>query len=97
MNIRRGLFRVWVVASAAWLVVDSSAKNLPCKLSHYSLPWCNGWDQFLPVDASQPNDIPETNIHACVVLFGIPLLSLLVGAALLWAAAGFERERTRSN
>jgi hypothetical protein len=88
MNIRRGLLRLWIVASVAWLVIDGWALKLPCTFGAYSAPWCVGWERAAL--------IPSEYARIYLELLGVPLIVLIAGAALFWAINGFADSR-RSN
>jgi hypothetical protein len=83
MNISRGLFRIWIVLAAGWIMVVGYADDLPCAFGvTFSAPWCVGyahdpyaWQSAWP-------------IH--VLVFAVPIAALAVGTALTWAINGFR-------
>jgi hypothetical protein len=83
MNWRRGLFRIWIVSSFAWIVVAGYMDDLPCTFGvRFSAPWCIGyahdpyaWESAWP-------------IH--VLVFGVPVGALVIGVAIVWTIKGFN-------
>jgi len=83
MNWRRGLFRVWIVLSVAWVIVIGYADDLPCTFGvRLSAPWCAGYgrDPYVWQYAWK--------VH--LLAFGIPIAALVVGAGIGWALNGFR-------
>lgn len=85
MNLRRGLFRLWLLVSAVWIVVGAWLRNIVCEfgLPHYGNgPWCMYQAQDWALHA-----------QTLVMLTGPPALVGLVG----WAAAGFVSKDHKSS
>ena len=86
MNLRRGLFRLWLVVSALWVVFAvafdwrSWSTAIGCLLDDTSSPWCKYWDLS---DYAQ----------GFLISFGPPFALFGIGAGLLWAAYGFVRDQ----
>lgn len=150
MNVKRGLFRLWILASVAWSVLiisdnwsgikdpyiqekryvyrpttqviellsdDEQSKNSRALLmEHDQLPLNNRVTLYIPqgvdVEAAKPlvqefartaptwrqSDIEEARkarIYATTKSVTLPIFfSFIVGAALMWAIAGFARPHT---
>jgi hypothetical protein len=86
MNVRRGLLRLWVVASAIYIITDiaiywSARKSgFDCLMRTKVGPWCDYWGSTDFVVALGELLLP-------------PLAVLVLGGALIWAATGFRRDR----
>ena len=85
MNLHRGLFRLWLLLSAAWIVVGAWLRNLICEfdLPYYGNgPWCS-------------YQLYDLTFHAktAALLVGPPVLAGLIG----WVALGFMSESRNSN
>ena len=97
MNLRRGLLRLWVVFSIAWIVAGG--------VEIYSQA---GWATYgkytigCRIDEDDPSDrricvtllgrLVVTDVARLAWVFGPPIAVLIIGAALWWAVAGFRRE-----
>ena len=83
MNLRRGLVRLWLIASAIWVAFWLWRADIPCMLGHTSAgerPWC-----------TDPLDYPETVLaNDAMLVIGVPLLIGFLGMALIWIARGFR-------
>jgi len=98
MNLRRGLFRVWLVVSVIWLAwwgtylwnsrleatEDKTGRQFVAFHTDFGVPWREVRD-FGFVDY----------LSVLAIGFGIPLLVLAVGCGLTWAAAGFSARQIR--
>lgn len=85
MNVRRGAFRLWMLASVLWTAYWSWHLDVLCVLGYAPFggkPWC----QF-----SQLVQPAKVLFETSAVLFGAPLLAGLVGLAIAWAVNGFRR------
>lgn len=82
MNWRRGLFRLWIVGTVAWVFFTIWSGDLSCFVGSY--PWC-GWWVVSPWWQS-------TYLGALAKVFGIPMLVLAVGVAIGWAMGGFHSD-----
>ena len=80
MNIKRGLLRIWVVASVVWIALCAMFLDFSC--FYTTGPWCEWWvkSPFLS----------NTYTQRIAVTFGAPLAVLLVGFAVAWAVKGFK-------
>jgi hypothetical protein len=84
MNVRRGLFRIWAIASAMWVAACLWLRHdydYSCFLR--SSPWCDYWE-------------PYYYVQAAATMIGPPVIALLLGWATLWIVAGF-RANAKSN
>ena len=79
MNWGRGLLRVWIVLSIWWIIIVGYACAFGVR---FLAPWCVGyahdpyaWQSAWP-------------IHA--LAFGVPIVALVMGASIVWAANGFR-------
>jgi hypothetical protein len=83
MNWQRGLLRLWLVLSVIWIIVVGWSENVRCAFGALSVWWgCHGygrdpyaWESAWPTH---------------VVVFGVPLAILVIGACLFWAMNGFK-------
>jgi hypothetical protein len=82
MKFQRGLFRMWIVVSAAWVLIVGSIDRVDCAFGDLSALWCHGYGRDPYVWASA--------WPILVRVFGVPLAVLIAGAGLLWAARGFR-------
>jgi hypothetical protein len=78
--MRRGLIRIWLIASLAWLASMAWRGDFSCFFGSY--PWC-GWWVVSPWWQS-------TYLEVFEKAFGVPLLVLITGTALRWAVRGFR-------
>ena len=76
MNYWRGLFRAWIVASAAWIIWCLWQFPYSCLIYH-ARPWCNYWDWQRYVEAVGTLIVP-------------PALVLILGLAVRWVVVGFR-------
>jgi hypothetical protein len=88
MNFRRGLFRLWVVLSTGWIIGIGWSSRIDCAFGGYSAPWCVGYGH-------DPYAL-ESAIRVHAIVFGIPLLTLIVGLALIWAMTGSGGDQIRA-
>jgi hypothetical protein len=91
MNLRRGLLRLWVVFSVAWIIAvgfDIYFRGVVVQPGEYTIG-----------PPTEPGDIDVTLFGRMVVIgvshlawaFGPPVAVLIIGAALSWAIAGFRK------
>jgi len=104
MNLRRGLLRLWVVFSMAWIIaVGVHAYSVWPK--NISNPWAAAYRSVGPAP-----DLPEKATTEEILenlnwlgarpfvrphlewALGPPVAVLIIGGALSWAIAGFRRE-----
>jgi hypothetical protein len=80
MNIRRGLWRLWLVLTVAWLgfVIWTTPELQTCLFRIGSGLWCDYWTT-------------HDYIVAVGVLFGGPVALLVCGWAVFWITSGFKR------
>ena len=99
MNLKRGLFRLWLVVSVlfgAAVVVYS----VPSIIEEFSLP--ASFDQGrvdLDPDIRMLRDagvwVPYAMLgRMAAIAIGVPIGVFLLGSALFWAASGFKRGRS---
>ena len=84
MNLRRGLFRAWVVASVVWVGACILRYNFSCFFGSYS--GCEWWAYPTLNYYVSPNDYVEVLAKT----FGVPIAAFVIGIAALWAAKGFQ-------
>jgi hypothetical protein len=77
MNWRRGMFRLWLVASVLWIGLMSVAGY-----ARIIVPWRNGAD-FISISS----DIAQF----FAVAFGPVLAVLMIGTMVGWVLSGFRR------
>jgi hypothetical protein len=91
MNLRRGLLRLWIVCSVAWIVAigyDTYTLSLPPLPPGFKY----GAAPYPPVELLGKffeRDVIESHVKWA---FGPPIGLLIGGAALWWAVAGFREE-----
>jgi hypothetical protein len=82
MSMRRGLFRVWVVASLGWIAFAAWSDDVLCFVGFTyagTRPWCA--DEFVyPLTATA---------ETVAWIIGIPMALLLIGYAAGWTIRGF--------
>jgi hypothetical protein len=74
LNYRRGLLRIWVVASIVWLIAVLSSKDYSCWWRRG--PWCGFWTLSNYLDDA-------------LILLGPPLGLIVAGQLLFWIVSGF--------
>ena len=92
MNIRRGLFRVWILASACWITgyiwyfwahcFRLQDDTLMCMESYGYDDWAKPLSYFTFIDYLR---------IAGIVLSG-PVIVIALGAAISWAVTGFRQK-----
>jgi hypothetical protein len=80
MNWRRGLFRLWLLASVLWVGGCLWLLDYSCFFGAY--PWCNWW-VVRPL-------LSSTYAEVLAKTFGPPVILFLIGYALLWIGRGFR-------
>lgn len=106
MNIRRGLFRLWLLASVAWVGLvwafyqgltlrSVAASEKACADARIANPALgNPFDCF----ASGGRNFDDLNFLSPIPLrylalgLGAPVAILLIGVVLIWALRGFRRD-----
>jgi hypothetical protein len=84
MNIRRGLFRLWLAMTALWIAYWSWQRDLPCLLGidfKGTKFWC----------ADALVDPMGVYAKAAVLILGVPLLIGALGVVILWVGSGFRK------
>jgi hypothetical protein len=88
MNLRRGLVRLWLIASAVWVAFWLWRADIPCMLGNTSAgerPWC-----------TDPLQYPGTVLaDDAILVIGVPVLIGLLGLAGGWIARGFRTGRSK--
>jgi hypothetical protein len=85
-----GLFRFWAVLTVLWVGFGSLLFWLdhhggkPCQYSADNMP------RIPPFECTTPVGISERDATLFIVIFGMPVLVLLVSFALRWALQGFR-------
>jgi hypothetical protein len=85
MSLRRGLFRLWVVLSVAWIAIGAWWRNVLCEFNlayHGNGPWCYYQAQDWAL-----------HTETAALLIGPPAAAGLIG----WVALGFTSESGNSN
>jgi hypothetical protein len=101
MNLRRGLFRIWIVASLIWFVGWLAYVWATCTPMHISGTPENEYVQFCYTSLFQDwmrqrQDFAfwdYASIGATGI--GIPFAVLILGAGFLWAADGFRSDKEK--
>jgi hypothetical protein len=100
MDLRRGFFRLWLVAALIWIAAvvaveyrDTAIPSLrkSCsELLDFSMDSTGA--KLGPVDVAKCDQVwSEERIRIASVAFGPPLACLLAGLLLAWIVAGFRR------
>jgi hypothetical protein len=74
LNYRRGILRLWVVASFIWLTAVLILKDYSCWWRRG--PWCGFWTL-------------STYLDDALILLGPPLALIVAGQLLFWIISGF--------
>jgi hypothetical protein len=82
MNIRRGLWRLWLVLTVAWLgfAIWTTPDLQTCLFRIGSGQWCDHWTT-------------HDYLAAVGVLFGGPVALLVLGCAVFWITSGFKEPK----
>ena len=81
MNVRRGLWRTWVVLTTMWVGVLILTGKYSCPFVFWlHRPWCDYWTK-------------DEYIAALAGMFGLPLATLIVGLIVNWIVAGFSAKK----
>jgi len=100
VDLRRGFFRVWIVAALLWIGTvltleyrDTAIPSLtkPCsELLNFSLDRTGA--KLGPTDVARCDKVwQEEKIRIAGVTLGPPLACLLAGLLLAWIVSGFRR------
>ena len=88
MNIKRGLFRVWLVCSVLY-VMGVLAVGIPVIWNEFGM----GGETF-PLTVSVPAPQPWSKLAMVTgAAFGVPAVVYGLGLAFLWAISGFRESR----
>jgi hypothetical protein len=92
MNVRRGLFRVWLVASILWAAFATWSFWNSCVPGPDGWLWCaTGQDDWI----MEMRYFKLTDaMRLAAWLLGAPLAAFIAGAAGLWVTAGFSRAKS---
>lgn len=85
-NWRRGLVRLWLLASVVWAGYWLYELQLTC--AFWFAPWCEA-----PARVDWPNG--SMALGLALVLLSGPVLMLLAGLGTIWAIKGFLARRAR--
>ena len=107
MNLRRGLFRLWIVSSALFVLAVAFFNYSEIKAEFDAV--ANTFEVQLPDGRTFEVQAPDMQTATAMVktlpenfvpdkpragiAFGIPLVVLALGSSLLWALSGFAAER----
>jgi hypothetical protein len=87
MNIKRGLFRLWLVSAVLFAVAIFA---LEFEHIRYEFEWA----AFKPVGPDGIFHSPwELLLEVSAIAIGVPLVVLIVARAIFWAIGGFGNER----
>ncbi len=84
VNWRRGLVRLWLLASFVW--AGYWLYNLQLSCAFWFAPWCES-----PAHVDWPNG--SMALGLALVLLSGPVLMLLLGLGIIWAVKGFLSRR----
>jgi hypothetical protein len=87
MNLRRGLVRLWVVASTVWVAFWLWRADIPCMLGHTSAgetPWCTDQLQYSM----------SVGVSDALLVIRVPILIGLLGLTVAWITQGFRAGRS---
>lgn len=95
MNWRHGFIRVWLVASAIWLIITGIAFSLAQSLIEI-VSWREpGQGQSIKLSMLEAHIAATANLRAFAVYgIGLPVLTLVLGIAVWWIQRGFRLQRT---
>jgi hypothetical protein len=105
MNWRRGFLRVWILITAAWVLLTGAyelnrwndyfggIRSLRTECRNSSPPpWCLDWSQLPPTNYFDRFDQDRPKIPGELALVAAPPLALLLCAlAVGWAIGGFRK------
>jgi len=80
MNLRRGLFRAWLVGSVIWIGVSIWRLDFSCFFATY--PWCKWW-------VVSPW-LSSTHLGVLAITFGVPIAAFILGVMVSWVTKGFH-------
>lgn len=84
INWRRGLIRLWFLASVLWAGYWVYKLQLSC--AFWFAPWCES-----PLHVDWPNQ--SMALGLALILLSGPVLALLLGLVTIWAIKGFLARR----
>jgi hypothetical protein len=88
MNWRRGLLRLWLLASLAWVAFNAFAFSVPRSLSD-AIGW--GLPEPPPGYVLDAVTAGWANLRGFLLFgLGMPALALALGFAAAWVARGFK-------
>jgi hypothetical protein len=93
MNLRRGLFRLWLMLSGVWLTYSIWQYLTKCTMDDKGLVWCKVQMPLL-IGYNIPGLTDLENIAAGIL--GPPVGMMILGLISLWVAKGFA-EPSKSN
>lgn len=85
-NWKRGLFRLWLLASFLW--AGYWLYNLQLSCAFWFAPWCES-----PAHVDWPNG--SMALGLALLLLSGPVLMLLLGLGVIWALKGFRARLSR--
>ena len=88
MNVKKGIFRAWIVASVCWFIVTTLRIILHCDLYGTAL-WCNWGYGFWGYGEKLAEEWPSVIL---TLYFGPPALVYLIGLAAWWTLKGFRQK-----
>src|SRR5437870_1511027 len=92
MNVKRGVLRIWLVASATWVVGWAGYVRWTCQRVLYG-PTEGQWFCYVGFSDWMPFVSDFGFIHyasLASVALGVPLTILVLGAGTWWAITGFR-------
>lgn len=97
MNLRRGMRRLWVLGSAAWVSYWAWHFGTLCALHGNRIKCATGYSGSDPLTViAVEADAPRMLVDIAIVTFGVPAIAALIGSAVGWVVKGFVG-RQKSN
>src|SRR5262249_45378017 len=98
MTLRRGLFRLWIIGAALFVLAVAVVSYAPIKAEFEGVarnPYAPSTDeQIAAVLTNVRPPSPWTSVGtAAAIAFGIPLAVLALGASLIWAERDSGRKK----
>ena len=92
MNLRRGLFRCWLVVSGVWLVAYVWYLWAHCWYlsDDTAMCWLGYSDWAKPISYFTLLDY----VRLIAIALGVPIAALVLGAASWWAIIGFGHQNS---
>jgi hypothetical protein len=94
MNWRRGFIRLWLVASAVWIIITGIVFSFPKSLID-AMSWrAPGQGQSIKLSTLEAHIAATANLRGFALYgMGLPVLALVLGIVIWWIHRGFRPER----